>query len=42
MIKAIAIDDEPLGLTIISHFCGNIDFITLEKPLPNRVKPSNI
>lgn len=31
MIKAIAIDDEPLGLTIISHFCGNIDFITLEK-----------
>lgn len=31
MIRAIAIDDEPLGLKIISHFCENIDFITLEK-----------
>ena len=31
MIRAIAIDDEPLGLTIISHFCDQIDFITLEK-----------
>jgi len=31
MIKAIAIDDEPLGLKIISHFCGQIDFISLEK-----------
>lgn len=31
MIKAIAIDDEPLGLKIISHYCEQIDFITLEK-----------
>lgn len=31
MIRAIAIDDEPLALQIISHFCGQIDFITLEK-----------
>lgn len=31
MIRAIAIDDEPLGLKIISHFCDKIDFITLEK-----------
>ncbi len=31
MIRAIAIDDEPLGLKIISHFCENIDFISLEK-----------
>lgn len=31
MIRAIAIDDEPLGLQIISHYCGKIDFITLEK-----------
>lgn len=31
MIKAIAIDDEPLGLKIISHYCDQIDFITLER-----------
>ncbi|WP_304201244.1 LytTR family DNA-binding domain-containing protein [Flavobacterium alvei] len=31
MIRAIAIDDEPLGLKIISHFCETIDFITLDK-----------
>ncbi|WP_395064320.1 LytR/AlgR family response regulator transcription factor [Flavobacterium sp.] len=31
MIRAIAIDDEPLGLKIITHFCEQIDFITLEK-----------
>lgn len=31
MIRAIAIDDEPLALQIISHFCKQIDFIALEK-----------
>lgn len=31
MITAIAIDDEPLGLKIISHYCDQIDFISLEK-----------
>lgn len=31
MIRAIAIDDEPLPLQIISHFCEQIDFVTLEK-----------
>lgn len=31
MIRAIAIDDEPLALQIISHFCDQIDFISLEK-----------
>ncbi|RYD58400.1 MAG: response regulator transcription factor [Sphingobacteriales bacterium] len=31
MIKAIALDDEPLGLTIIEAFCKKIDFIELEK-----------
>ncbi len=31
MITAIAIDDEPLGLKIISHYCDQIDFITLDK-----------
>lgn len=31
MITAIAIDDEPLALKIISHYCDQIDFITLEK-----------
>jgi len=31
MIKAIAIDDEPLALKIIEHFCRQTDFIQLEK-----------
>jgi DNA-binding LytR/AlgR family response regulator len=31
MIRAIAIDDEPLGLKIISHYCEHVDSITLEK-----------
>lgn len=31
MIKAIAIDDEPLGLKILTHYCEKIDFISLEK-----------
>ncbi len=31
MIRAIAIDDEPLALHVISHFCEQIDFISLEK-----------
>lgn len=31
MIKAIAIDDEPLGLKIISYYCEKASFITLEK-----------
>ncbi len=31
MIRAIAIDDEPLALQIISHFCNQIDFVSLEK-----------
>ncbi|WP_162126543.1 LytR/AlgR family response regulator transcription factor [Flavobacterium phycosphaerae] len=31
MIHAIAIDDEPLALQVIAHFCEQIDFITLDK-----------
>lgn len=31
MIKAIAIDDEPLALSVISTFCKKVDFISLEK-----------
>lgn len=31
MIHAIAIDDEPLALQIIAHFCEQIDFVTLDK-----------
>ena len=31
MIRAIAIDDEPLALQIIDHFCNQIDFVSLEK-----------
>jgi DNA-binding LytR/AlgR family response regulator len=31
MIKAIAIDDEPIAIKVIEHFCKDIDFISLEK-----------
>ncbi|MCB0496201.1 MAG: response regulator transcription factor [Cyclobacteriaceae bacterium] len=31
MIKAIAIDDEPLALEILKEYCGQVDFISLEK-----------
>lgn len=31
MIKAIAIDDEPLALTIVKHYCRDTDTISLEK-----------
>ncbi len=31
MIKAIAIDDEPIALKVIENFCRDIDFIQLEK-----------
>jgi len=31
MIKAIALDDEPLALKIIETYCADIDFLELEK-----------
>jgi len=31
MIKAIALDDEPLALKVIESFCGRVDYIQLEK-----------
>ena len=31
MIRAIAIDDEPLALKIIAHYCSKSQFINLEK-----------
>src|SRR6476620_2089366 len=31
MVRAIAIDDEPLALQIVNHFCEQIDFVSLEK-----------
>jgi hypothetical protein len=31
MIKAIAIDDEPIALKVIENFCERVDFINLEK-----------
>lgn len=31
MIKAIAIDDEPLALTIVEHYCRQTDAVMLEK-----------
>jgi len=31
MIKAIAIDDEPLALTVVENFWKQVDFTELEK-----------
>jgi len=31
MIKAVAIDDEPLALQVIEVLCGTVDYISLEK-----------
>lgn len=31
MINTIALDDEPLALKILENFCGQIDFLKLEK-----------
>lgn len=31
MIKALAIDDEPLALNVIEAFCGQVDYIDLQK-----------
>lgn len=35
MIRAIAIDDEPIALKVIENFCGEIETITLEKTFGN-------
>lgn len=35
MIKAIAIDDEPIALKVIENFCHEIEHITLEKIFGN-------
>ncbi|HQQ94291.1 MAG TPA: LytTR family DNA-binding domain-containing protein [Bacteroidia bacterium] len=35
MIKAVAIDDEPIALKVIENFCSELDFITLEKSFSN-------
>ncbi|WP_199563193.1 LytR/AlgR family response regulator transcription factor [Runella aurantiaca] len=31
MLKAIALDDEPPALRVITHFCGQVNFIDLQK-----------
>lgn len=31
MIRAIALDDEPPALRVLTHFCGQVDFIDLQK-----------
>jgi two-component SAPR family response regulator len=31
MIKAIAVDDEPLALDLIETYCSNFDFLQYEK-----------
>ena len=35
MIKAVAIDDEPIALKVIENFCNEVDYITLEKTFSN-------
>lgn len=37
MIKAIALDDEPLALKVVEDFCGKVDYINLQKTF---TKPS--
>lgn len=37
MIRAVAIDDEPLPLEIVTAYCNTIEFITLEKIFSNPV-----
>lgn len=38
MIKAIAIDDEPLALKILAHHCDKIEGISLEKTFTNHAE----
>ncbi len=38
MIRAIALDDEPLALKVIESFCNRIDFIQLEKTFTKTVE----
>jgi len=38
MIRAIAIDDEPLALKIIEHHCSKIEGLTLEKTFTNQTE----
>jgi len=37
MIKALAIDDEPLALSVIENFCSQLDYIDLQKTF---IKPT--
>lgn len=41
MIKAIAIDDEPLALTVLEHFCSKINDISLEKTFTSQKEALN-
>lgn len=38
MIKAIAVDDEPLALKVITHLCAQADFISLEKTFTSQAE----
>ncbi len=38
MIRAIAIDDEPLALQVIAHFCNQLDYLSLEKTFTKQVE----
>lgn len=38
MMKAIAIDDEPLALKVITHLCDQVDFVSLEKTFTSQAE----
>lgn len=38
MMKAIAIDDEPLALKVITHLCEQVDFVSLEKTFTSQAE----
>ncbi|RYZ56009.1 MAG: response regulator transcription factor [Sphingobacteriales bacterium] len=37
LVRAIAIDDEPIGLRLLENYCGRVEFLKLEKTF---LKPS--
>jgi two-component system LytT family response regulator len=38
MIRAIALDDEPLALKVIESFCGRVDYIQLERTFTQTIE----
>ena len=40
-LSCVALDDEPLALQIIAQYCGNVDFINLQKVFTNPDEAKN-